>query len=294
MTTSISPAVQDERDRYPLHEEDNVSETDPHEQAVRYLRGAIAAYSDEWRVCGNVGIYWKPKSYEDYAAPDVFVVREPRSTPYRRTYLTWKDPAIAFVAEVASRATAHLEETSRLDTYQEILRVPEHLYIDMERGQIRLRRLGTQGYQLVEPENNGRLRSQELGLEFGFDRLGMPRVYQPGGDPLLSHEEEVQARQDVERRAEALVAEWRDAERRAFAEATDRREAEILAAREERQRRAAEVRATEEARERQAAETRATAAEARAAEEAARAAELERRLAELQEELRKRPNPADA
>src|SRR5262245_51544728 len=100
MTTRITSTPAEDRDFYPLHEEDDVTEIPFHERQVRYLRDALSARSPTWSVTGNVCIYWEPGNTSRYAAPDVFVVREPLPKPDPRVYLTWEDPPVIFVAEI--------------------------------------------------------------------------------------------------------------------------------------------------------------------------------------------------
>jgi Uma2 family endonuclease len=274
MTTPLTPAAVDERDLYPLHEEDDVTETPQHERLVRYLRDAIAAQVPGRFVTGNVCIYWEPGNYEAYAAPDLFVAQAALSYPDPRVYLSWQDPPLVFVAEVGSRSTSQDEEGVRLERYRDILRVPEHLYFDPERKELRLRRLGPVGYEVVAPEPNGRLRSVQLQLEFAVDEDDFLWVYTPDGERLLTYDAEAQRRQA----AEAHAAE--EAQRRRE-EAQRRQAAEARAAEEAAQRQEAEARAADEAQRRQAAE-------ARAVEEAAQRQELERQLAELRAQLQER------
>ena len=160
MTLPVSPLNLDERRLYPLHEEDDVPETIPHERVVHYLRGAIGAFDPRWLVTGNVCIYWEPDNFADYAAPDLFVAREPPVDPAPRVYQIWRDPPLLFVAEVGSRSTLQEEEEGRLTRYQTLVRAPEHLFVDREKGTLTLRRLGPLGYEIVTP---GPLVSRDTG-----------------------------------------------------------------------------------------------------------------------------------
>jgi Uma2 family endonuclease len=229
MTAKLSPTALDDRDLYPLHEEDDVTEISFHERQVRYLRGALAARFPGWFVTGNVGIYWEPGNFALYAAPDVLVVREPLPEPDPRVYLIWKDPPVIFVAEIGSRSTQRADEEPKVEIYSQKVRAVEYLYADPPRGEVRLWRQGPEGYEAVVLEENGRLRSAELGLAFGLEE-GFLRVYTPAGERLRTHEE---AEQEV-----------REAGQRAAAEARRR-------ATEARRRKAAEARAAEEAARRQ-------------------------------------------
>jgi Uma2 family endonuclease len=245
MTAKLSPTALDDRDLYPLHEEDDVTEIPFHRRQVRYLEGALSAHFPGWFVTGNVCIYWERGNYALYRAPDVFVVREPLPQPDPRVYLTWQDPPVIFVAEIGSRSTQAVDEGPKVEIYAQNVRAAEYLYSDPPQGDVRLWRLGPEGYEAVAPGENGRLRSAELQLEFGLEG-GFLRVYTPEGERLRTHEEAERHVEETEQRAAT------EARRRAT-----------------------------EARRRQAAEARAAQAEERAAQEAARRQELERQLAEL-------------
>jgi hypothetical protein len=167
-------------------------------------------------------------------------------------YQTWRQPPVAFVAEIGSRSSGREDEGPKVEIYQEQVRAREYYYADPPNGEQRLWRMGPAGYEAVAPEANGRLRSVELGLELALEE-GELRLYTPAGELLLNHVE--------------TDAAWREAEAQRAEEARRRQEAEAQRAEEARRRQEAEARRAEEARRRQEAE--------------ARVAELERQLAEL-------------
>jgi len=265
MTIPITPLDVNDRSWYPLHEEDDVSEIPLHELVVGYLRGALRAHLPGAFVTGNVCIYWVPGNTTLYGAPDVFVVLEPLPEPQPRVYQLWRDPPIVFVAEVSSQSTAHLDKGVRRERYAHDMGVPEYLRYDVDENVVQLWRLGVEGYEEVRPEASGRLRSEQLGLEFGLDEAGLLWVYTLDGERLLRHEEEVSRRQQAEAQARQLEARTEELEARA---------------------RKAETRAREEAKRRTSEARRRRQAEARAREAEARSAELERELAALRERLR--------
>jgi hypothetical protein len=228
MSTRVSLASVEDRDLYPLHEEDDVTEIPLHERQVRYLRDAVSACHPEWFVTGNVGIYWERGNYSLYRAPDLFVVREPLSVPDPRVYLTFEDPPVIFVAEIGSRSTQRVDEGPKPEIYARHVRASEYLYADPPRRIVRFWRLGTDGYETVSPEPNGRFRSVTLDLEFGLEVDGFLRVYTRDGERLRTHEEAEQAvAEEARRRLEA--------EQRAAEEARRRLEAEQRTAELERQ-----------------------------------------------------------
>lgn len=206
MSTHVSPALVDDRDSYPIHEEDDVPEIDPHERPVRYARDALQATFPDRYVGGNLCLYWEPGNRRRYIAPDLFVARGLLAVPRPRVYLLWEDPPVSFVLEVISRETAARVAKNR-GIYRRHLQVREVLEVNAEQHQVQLWRLGPKGYEAVPPEASGRLRSQELGLEFELDENAFLWIYAPTGDRLLTYEEENQRRTEAEVRARELERE---------------------------------------------------------------------------------------
>jgi Uma2 family endonuclease len=267
MSVPVLDSWVDDRSLYPIHEEDDVPEISRHEREVRNLRDVLEYRFRDRLVTGNVCIYWIPGDFQLYYAPDAFVTESPCVEPEPRVYHIWQDPPIVFVAEVDSRSLTEAQREHNFRICELVLCIPEFLDFDPEESLLRLWRLGPWGYEAVEPEANGRLRSRELELEFGIDEAGWLRAYTLDGEALRTYEE-------AERDREA-------AEARVVREARQREQAEARAAREARQRERAEARAAREARQREQAE-------ARAAEETRQREALEREVAELRAELLRR------
>jgi Uma2 family endonuclease len=235
MSVPLPSPAPDERDLYPLHEEDDVPEIPLHRRVVIYLEDAVSAYLSDVFVTGNVCIYWEPGNFQRYTAPDLFVVREPLPEPDPRVYLIWRDPPIVFVAEIGSRSTRRIDEGANLPIFSDVLGIPEHLFADVETKEMRLRRLGPEAYEVVAPLPNGRVRSEQLGLEFEMDEGGFVWAYMPDGTRLLTYREETEQRQAAEERASGEARRRRQAETRARAEARQRQAAEARAAELERE-----------------------------------------------------------
>lgn len=236
MTTPVPTVAVDEHKLYPIHEEDNVPETSPHELAVRYARDVLAALFPDCLVTGDLCIYWERGNMQRYAAPDVLVVRGRPREPLPRTYLLWQDPPVSFVLEIGSDSTRHIDLGEKPEIYSEHIKAPEYFYADppdpeSSMREMRLWRLGAAGYEEVLPEappgqaGSMRLRSEVLGVEFGWDEAGFLRIWvegvaQPTHDEVRQQaEEEARGRQEAEARA-------REAEARAAEEAARRRELE--------------------------------------------------------------------
>jgi Uma2 family endonuclease len=275
MSTPVPTAAVDEQKLYPVHEEDSVPETSPHEFAVRYVRDALAVLFRDCLVTGDICIYWERGNMQRYAAPDVLVVRGRQRLPLPRTYLLWREPPVSCVVEIGSDRTRQIDLEEKPGTYSEHVKAQEYFYADppdpeSPLRELRLWRLGPEGYLPVEPQANGRLRSDVLGVEFGWDAADMLRIY-VGGVPQPTHEESEQRAAEESLRREAAEAERAE-------EARHRQEAEARAQAAAEQSREAEARVADEA-------NRRREAESRAADEAARRQELERQIAELRARL---------
>jgi Uma2 family endonuclease len=234
MALPATPAAVDERDLYPLHEEDDeLGENPEHYDQARYLVGAVRTQHPEWFVTSNICIYWEPGNYQRYRAPDLLAVRAAVVPARPRVYLVWKDPPVNFVAEVGSRSSQRDDEGPKVEVYQDLVRAREYLYADPPRGVLRLWRMDAAGlYVEIPPGADGRMRSEELDLEFGTDATGFLRVYRPDGEMLLTHEEEAERRQEAEAAAAEEARRRREEARRRREEARRRREAEARAAEE--------------------------------------------------------------
>jgi Uma2 family endonuclease len=217
----------DDQEYYPLHEEDDVPETPPHEAAVRYARDAIAARFPDWFVTGDVCVYWERGNTKDYRAPDLFVVREPLTEPVTRVYQLWKQPpgpplrgGAPFALEVGSRTTFRQDVGPKVKIYQDHVKAAEYAHVDLDHQRKRLWRLGPAGYREIKPEAGtrrrrvGRLRSMELGLEYDLEE-GLLRVYTLDGERLRSHEESEQQLKATEQRLEQEARRRQEAEEHA-------------------------------------------------------------------------------
>lgn len=195
------PSVVDEHELYPIHEEDNVPEKPLHETQVRYLRDALTAHFPNRWVTGDICMYWEERSFHQYAAPDVLVVDCEPADPTPDVHLKWVDPPALLVIEVGSRSTFVRDEGPKLDIYGFDLQIPEYIYYHPTRHHLYLYRLAEKGYETVLPDARGWVYSNTLDVWFGEDASRKLRIFTPGGDVLLSHQETHRARQEAEARA---------------------------------------------------------------------------------------------
>jgi hypothetical protein len=303
MSIPTSTALIDDINDYPLHEEYDVPEGSLHRRWSGYLDDVLDARFPEGFVSGNVCIYWEPRNFTDFVAPDVFLAAGHVPDPPPRVYRSWLLPPIRFAAEIGSFSTA--QRGAKLGDYSAHLHPGEVLYtepVDEEKGQmltpeqVHLYRWTGTVYEEVEREPNGRLRSEVLGLEIGVDEDRNLRAYTLDGEPLLyypeserAREREAQARVAAERRAEQLALQRSEAERARAQEAEARVAAEQRAERFAQERSQAEQDRAREAQARLEAEQARSEAERRLAEERARREALERQVAELQARRNREP-----
>jgi Uma2 family endonuclease len=221
----LDAAGVDERALYPVREDEGMTQSDEHYWQCDYLVNALAArFPDRW-VMGDRCIYWDPLQRQRFIAPDVAVPMPPRPDPVPDTYLTWRDPPLLFVAEIGSESSVAEDTVRELARYEQTLQVPEYLYAYPERRDLRLWRLAESGYEVVAPDRQGRVYSEQLDLWFGWDN-GFLRIWTPGGEMLLTYAEVDERRHAAEEAARQEAARRREAEEAARQEAIGRETAE--------------------------------------------------------------------
>jgi Uma2 family endonuclease len=217
----------DDHDFYPVHEEDHVPETPLHLRQWHYLVGAIQAELPHLWVTGDTCLYWERGNTRRYVAPDLAVIDCPPPQEPTNVYLRWRDPELLFVGEVGSRSTLRKDTGPKVSPFEKKLRVPEYLYCDPPKGDLRFWRIIEGRYHSIPPDAAGRVWSAQLGLSFGYDETGFLRVYDRSGRMLLTHEEE-RARGEMEARRAAAEARRAETEHHLREEA-ERRMGEMAA-----------------------------------------------------------------
>ena len=208
---------------YPEGDGKPMAESDLHrDEMVRFIQAfqeAFAGRPDVY-VSGNLLLYYEEGNPRAVVAPDVFVVK---GVPKHRRviYKLWEEGvAPCFVLEVASRSTKHDDRVRKRDLYAR-LGVEEYILYDPRFPGLETRypplqgyRLGPDGYEPMEVQEDGGLLSDELGLRLVLEN-GLLQAYdRRTGLRLLSHRErameEAEARQAAESRIAALEALLRD------------------------------------------------------------------------------------
>lgn len=226
------PEVQLEE--YPFSDGRVLMETDPHANSIVAMRNQLQWHFEarpDVYMAGSMAVFWRQGDPSAVVAPDVFVVIGVAKGD-RQSYRTWDEGGIvpAFVVEVASGSTSRRDETGKRETYEQ-MGVREYWRFDptgkwIAQGLVGWRLAGD-GYERVREEvEDGRYRSEALGLELRAEgwllRFRDPTV----GRDLLTHSEFGRALQETSRALHNGERERDAAERRAETEAASRLQAE--------------------------------------------------------------------
>jgi len=200
---------------YPETDGKPMGETDFHIKLIVDISEALRNFfmrQPDVYVSRDLLLYYEPDNTRKFVVPDVFVVRGVNKR-YRRVYKLWEEgrpPNV--VIEISSRETKKADPNSKFDLYER-LGVAEYYIFDPEYRYVKppLRAWRLSGGKYVEiAVINGRVSSDELGLEL-VDTGQTLRLFNPAaGEFLLTPEEEAAARQQAEARAELLAARLRE------------------------------------------------------------------------------------
>ncbi|QYX33237.1 Uma2 family endonuclease [Sphaerospermopsis torques-reginae] len=184
----------------------------------------------DFYTAGNLTIYYSPhqKKNENLRGPDFFVVLgTERKT--RKSWVVWdedgKYPNV--IIEILSPSTANSDKVTKKELYQNTFRTPDYFWFDPYTLEFSGFYLTNGQYQPLEPNENGYLWSEQLGLYLGVHE-GLLRYFTPEGELVPTPEEtaeeetkkavksEKRANQEAKRaaqadaRAERLAAKLRE------------------------------------------------------------------------------------
>ncbi len=206
---------------YPDEDGKPMAEGDLQCSYLIYARSALRIYFQnhpDVYVAGNLFIYYEKGYPESVVAPDVFVVFGVENRD-RRSYKTWEEnnQTPDFVLEITSKTTRSKDQGAKKGIYA-FLGVREYFQYDPTGDYLNPQ---LQGLRLIEgnyfpvaantlPDGTVSLPSEVLGLELRLEAEKL-RFYNPAtGETLLTHEEEVAARQATEEKAQRLAAKLRE------------------------------------------------------------------------------------
>jgi len=164
--------------------------------------------------------------FRNYRGPDVFYVGGVEANQERECWVVWEEgryPEV--IVELLSPSTAQKDRTTKKDLYAQVFQTPEYFLQDPDQVTLEGFRLAGVAYQPIEPNAQGRLWSERLGLELGLwqgvyrkQTATWVRLFHPDGrmvptageraDVAEAKAEAESQRADTERqRAEAAEAE---------------------------------------------------------------------------------------
>lgn len=207
---SAFPEAEPDGISYPpsgLYSDEPPLETDLHRDQIDLLIRLLKYW---WRdrndfYSGNLTVYYSAQETKkrDFRGPDVFVVLDTEKRD-RRSWTIWEEggkyPNV--VIELLSNSTAAIDRGKKKTLYQEVWRLPEYYWFHPETLEFAGFRLMSGQYEALAPNADGRLESQQLGLELGIDERQL-RWFTADGELIpLPEEIERQAREQAELSAE--------------------------------------------------------------------------------------------
>jgi Uma2 family endonuclease len=204
VTTDFPPL---QRIEYPESDGKPLGETDAHRREILAIIAMLEQYfatNADVYISGNLMLYYEEGNPGAVVSPDVFVVKDV-SKKERRTYKLWEEgrPPVA-VFEITSRSTRLEDKGTKRELFA-MLRVREYFLFDPLSEYLKP---PLQGFRLagdefipIEPDPEGALVSQELGLRLLRDDSYLRLIDSATGQPLLRPAELDAARRAAEDRA---------------------------------------------------------------------------------------------
>lgn len=220
---------------YPLREDGSEVEGPIHALDTSYLHEAVPILDPRWEVHHAVGLYLFEGDDDTSVEADLLVIGHPYENPDKKESVirAWLVKQFLFAAEVLSPSNTRDEMDEKMRKYAEILAIPECLEIDPYRKRLTLYRLerpeedpaaapveeATAGeavtlpegrgtpparknrYVVVDPDEQGRLCSTELGAGFEMDSTEFVWLLKPDGGRILRHQDDHARAEAADRRA---------------------------------------------------------------------------------------------
>lgn len=143
------------------------------EQMMLLIKCLLWLWRDrrDFYAAGNLSIYFSPQQLksEDFRGPDFFVVLE-TERKVRKSWVVWEEnyqyPNL--IVEILSPTTANVDKTLKKEIYQNTFHTPEYCWFDPQTLEFQGFRLEGGEYQSIEPNAQGHLWSEQLGLYLGL------------------------------------------------------------------------------------------------------------------------------
>jgi Uma2 family endonuclease len=159
---------------------------------------------------GNLTIYYSPhqKKSEKFRGPDFFVVLGTERKP-RKSWVVWEEegkyPNV--IIEILSPKTAKSDRGLKKQIYQDTFRTADYFWFDPDTLEFQGFQLIQGQYQELQPNQEGHLWSQQLGLYLGIHNSQL-RFFTDQGELVLTPEEvatQSQSELEIERERVALL-----------------------------------------------------------------------------------------
>ncbi len=171
---------------------------------------------NDFYAAGNLTIYYSPRQLksEHFRGPDFFVVLGcERKT--RKSWVVWEEdgkyPNV--ILEILSDSTAYTDKGLKKEIYQDTFRTPDYFWFDPYTLEFAGFHLVDGEYQPLQPNEQGYLWSQQLGLYLGVHE-GLLRFLTPDGQlvptPEETAEQTEQRLEQTEQKAQRLAAKLRE------------------------------------------------------------------------------------
>ena len=184
----------------------------------------------DFYVGGNMFVYYSVEQAREVArtkksevrGPDVFWVEGVELDRDRKAWVSWEEggrlPDV--IIELLSPSTAKIDRTDKVDLYGRVFRTSEYYMFEPETRTLEGLSLSGRFYQSMEPDAQGRLRSERLGAVLGVwhgiredQERDWIRLYRPDGSLVPTGEERAEAeRQRAEAEHKRAEAECQRAE----------------------------------------------------------------------------------
>jgi Uma2 family endonuclease len=199
MSVPVTKSTLEQRDGiiYPLT--DSYSHEPPLESYLHLQQMLLLLKCLDWLwrdrqnyfAAGNLTIYYSPRQSksEDFRGPDFFVVLGTIKRP-RKSWVVWEEDGKYpnLIVELLSDSTAKVDRELKKQIYQDIFRTPDYFWFDPDSQEFRGFHLVDGQYQALQPNLQGHLWSQQLGLYFGVYE-GMLRFFNVDGNLVPTPEE---------------------------------------------------------------------------------------------------------
>ncbi|MCC5666620.1 Uma2 family endonuclease [Nostoc sp. CHAB 5784] len=194
-----------------LYSDEPPLETDLHRLQMTLL---IQCLEWLWRnrndfyASGNLTIYYSPRQRksENFRGPDFFVVLGTERKP-RKSWVVWEEDGKYpnLIIEILSNSTADIDKGLKKQIYQDIFRTPDYFWFEPETLEFTGFHLLDGEYQPLEPNPQGWLWSQQLGLYLGVYQENL-RFFTPEAELVPTPEE---VAQQAKQRSDRLAAKLR-------------------------------------------------------------------------------------